>query len=384
MSPPPVAPPRLLRRSNDDRIIGGVCGGLARYWNIDPIILRVAFAVSILVGAFGLFVYLGLWLLVPDQNAPANQRYNPFWLRRVSAVLLFLAAGGVLLGVIFGGSEIGVIVAALMAGAGVWIVMSQRQESPVAVEQQDVEPAALGYAYGGPAPTQQLPQPYPPVEPRPRSYLGLIGLLAAMVASGVAVLLGAGATAIFAAALLALGVTLIVGGFIGRTRWLLLFAVPLLMLVSVVSQVERADYSVGSSTWRPTAQNATYGVALGNVVVDFADWSGAPKPGDRVDLEVGAGTVTIQVPRNWEARLVTQVGAGSVNVDGEPVSQLGTTRIPAGDGRADGKIVITADVGAGDIIVTTDAPAVGAPADKSEPAAEKKQKAQKTQKEKSA
>lgn len=377
MSPPPVAPPRLLRRSNDDRIIGGVCGGLARYWNIDPIILRVAFAVSILVGAFGLFVYLGLWLLVPDQNAPAYERYNPFWLRRITAVLLFLAAGGVLLGVMFGGNEIGVLVAALMAGAGVWIVMSQRQQRPSAVEmtdEQQTAPMAVGYAYGGPAPTQQLPQQYPPVAPRQRSYLGLIGLLAAMVASGVAVLLGAGATGVFAAALLALGVTLIIGGFMGRTKWLLLFAVPLLMLVSVVSQVERSDYSMGSSTWRPTAQNATYGVALGNVVVDFADWSGAPKPGDRVDLEVGAGTVTIELPRNWEARLVTQVGAGSVNVDGERVAQMGTTRIPAGSGRADGKIVITADVGAGDVLVTTDAPAVGAPADQEKPVENKKQK----------
>ena len=46
----PVAP-RTFRRSSGDRIFGGVCGGLGRYWNIDPIILRVAFGVSLLVGA---------------------------------------------------------------------------------------------------------------------------------------------------------------------------------------------------------------------------------------------------------------------------------------------------------------------------------------------
>ncbi|MBK6763892.1 MAG: PspC domain-containing protein, partial [Micrococcales bacterium] len=42
MTPPPVAP-HLLRRSSSDRIFGGVCGGLGRYWNVDPVILRVVF-----------------------------------------------------------------------------------------------------------------------------------------------------------------------------------------------------------------------------------------------------------------------------------------------------------------------------------------------------
>ena len=54
---------RIFRRSSGDRIFGGVCGGLGRYWNIDPIILRVAFGVSLLVGASA-FMYLAFWMLV--------------------------------------------------------------------------------------------------------------------------------------------------------------------------------------------------------------------------------------------------------------------------------------------------------------------------------
>jgi PspC domain len=43
--PPPREPKRLLR-SSDDRVIAGVCAGLGRYFGIDPVIVRIAFAHS--------------------------------------------------------------------------------------------------------------------------------------------------------------------------------------------------------------------------------------------------------------------------------------------------------------------------------------------------
>jgi phage shock protein C len=58
-----------LRRSRDDRMIAGVVGGLAHYFNIDPTLARAGFVViSILSAAFpGLLVYLILWALVPQE-----------------------------------------------------------------------------------------------------------------------------------------------------------------------------------------------------------------------------------------------------------------------------------------------------------------------------
>lgn len=56
-----------LYRSKTDRKIAGVCGGLAEYFNIDPLLVRIAFFVFALCATAGLWVYLLLWLLVPEK-----------------------------------------------------------------------------------------------------------------------------------------------------------------------------------------------------------------------------------------------------------------------------------------------------------------------------
>lgn len=60
---------KLLRRSIDNRIIGGVCGGLAEYFGIDPIWIRLAFLISLIPGGVpGLLIYFVLWLIMPNQK----------------------------------------------------------------------------------------------------------------------------------------------------------------------------------------------------------------------------------------------------------------------------------------------------------------------------
>jgi len=56
---------RRLYRSQKDRIIGGVCGGLSDYFGWDPTLVRVVFAVLLLAGGNGLLLYLLLWILTP-------------------------------------------------------------------------------------------------------------------------------------------------------------------------------------------------------------------------------------------------------------------------------------------------------------------------------
>ena len=65
--PQPTAEPRPKRllRSTEDRMIWGVAGGLGRYFDIDPIIFRIAFGVSILFGGLGLLTYAAFALFVP-------------------------------------------------------------------------------------------------------------------------------------------------------------------------------------------------------------------------------------------------------------------------------------------------------------------------------
>ncbi len=61
--------PKKLYRSRDDSIIAGVCGGLAEYFNIDPVIVRVIAVASIFLSGLGLIAYIILWLVVPLQGS---------------------------------------------------------------------------------------------------------------------------------------------------------------------------------------------------------------------------------------------------------------------------------------------------------------------------
>lgn len=56
---------KRLWRSRKDRKIAGVCGGLGEYFGIDPIWVRLAFVILLLLGGSALLVYLIMWLLVP-------------------------------------------------------------------------------------------------------------------------------------------------------------------------------------------------------------------------------------------------------------------------------------------------------------------------------
>ena len=63
--PAPGKRKRRLYRDPDNRVIGGVCGGLGAYFNMDPVILRIIFVVLLLINGIGLIAYLILWIAVP-------------------------------------------------------------------------------------------------------------------------------------------------------------------------------------------------------------------------------------------------------------------------------------------------------------------------------
>lgn len=60
--------PKLLRRSRTDRVLGGVCGGLARYLGIDPVAARVLYVVGTFLTGGGLILgYAILWIVIPEE-----------------------------------------------------------------------------------------------------------------------------------------------------------------------------------------------------------------------------------------------------------------------------------------------------------------------------
>lgn len=61
--------PRRLYRSRSDRAIGGVCGGLAAYFRLDPTLLRVLALLAIPFGTLSIWAYVVLWVIVPEEPA---------------------------------------------------------------------------------------------------------------------------------------------------------------------------------------------------------------------------------------------------------------------------------------------------------------------------
>jgi phage shock protein C len=65
---------RRLYRTRDDRMIWGVCGGLARYFDVDPAIVRVVMVLLIFANGLGLLVYLILAIVTPlEPQAPESR-----------------------------------------------------------------------------------------------------------------------------------------------------------------------------------------------------------------------------------------------------------------------------------------------------------------------
>src|SRR3954465_838941 len=63
---------KRLERSRSDRKLAGVCGGLARYFDIHPAFYRVGFVVLTLLGGAGILIYLAAALVIPDEGQDAS------------------------------------------------------------------------------------------------------------------------------------------------------------------------------------------------------------------------------------------------------------------------------------------------------------------------
>lgn len=59
---------KVLRRNAFNKVFGGVCSGLADYFNLDVVLVRILFAASFLFVGVGGGLYLLLWLIVPANN----------------------------------------------------------------------------------------------------------------------------------------------------------------------------------------------------------------------------------------------------------------------------------------------------------------------------
>ena len=62
-----------MYRDPDNRIIAGVCSGMAAYWHIDPWVVRVIFILLALPGGLGILIYAVLWVVLPEAKSTAQK-----------------------------------------------------------------------------------------------------------------------------------------------------------------------------------------------------------------------------------------------------------------------------------------------------------------------
>jgi phage shock protein C len=57
--------PKKLTRNLDNNILGGVCSGMATYFNIDISVMRILWALAAILGGWGILLYLICWIVIP-------------------------------------------------------------------------------------------------------------------------------------------------------------------------------------------------------------------------------------------------------------------------------------------------------------------------------
>lgn len=161
--------PKRLLRSRDDRYIGGVAAGVAKYFSIDPTLVRVIFLVSLAFGGIGMLAYFALLLMMPIEGSPdeplpevSKQRRNLMIAAAVvfgSAVVLTIGSGG-FTEWIFGfapGAVFGILLWSVTLIAAIWlvskIISSQSSGSSTAATEADAPPPGAP----APAPSQNAP-----------------------------------------------------------------------------------------------------------------------------------------------------------------------------------------------------------------------------------
>jgi phage shock protein PspC (stress-responsive transcriptional regulator) len=291
----PAQPPlKRLTRSRGDRVIGGVCGGVGRYFNVDPIFFRIGAVVLAFVGGAGLLLYLAALLLVPSEDqaaplAPGTQRNRGLVIVAVVVGLLiawpFLLGGGLLL------AGLGIPLA-ILVGTGVLVWWLVSGEGPSGDPGDIARRAALG--------------------------IGLLVLCFVILIVG-----GFGAAAgpdwLVPALVIVAGAAIAAGAFLKPVRWLVLPALTLgLAAGSVAAAGIDLDGGIGHREYRPGSTvdvRDQYKLGIGELVVDLRNVD-LPKGDLPLKIDVGIGEARLIVPEDVCVATDAQVGMGNVRLFG--------------------------------------------------------------------
>ena len=357
------APARRLVRPTEGRWLGGVAAGLGRYFDVNPLVYRIAFAALALVGGTGILLYLAAWLVIPGEHDDESIAVEALRGRRDQPWLL-VGVGLLAFGALFALSEARFwpgtgnvwLAATLVGGAIVWWHVSNRAERP----RPDPPPAA-----GVAASTARAGvTPAPPSTPRPPArpslfapvlgallaVAGLFGLLAVLDVYDVdvAVALAAGVAIV--------GVAIAVGAMTQRRVGGLVVLGLILLVGFGVAAVTPVSVSsgVGEKFERPvTSLQRDYELGVGNLQLDFTEFPWPAGATTSVDASVGVGHLVVTVPDDVGLEVDARSGAGEVDILGATDDGVGAHRTVSLPGPSPGVPVLDLDldVGIGNIEV---------------------------------
>jgi phage shock protein PspC (stress-responsive transcriptional regulator) len=324
---------RRLRRSREDRVLGGVCGGLGEYFNTDPIIFRIGAIALAFLGAAGVLLYLAALLLIPSgepDGAPAASsgggRNRALVIAGVVVLLLvawpFLLGGGVLVAGLL-------IPIAILVGAGVIVWWLVSGEGPSGEPKDIARRAALG--------------------------VGVL-ILCGLVATAGAIATAAGPEWLVAVLVIVAGGAILAGAFLKPVRWLVLPAVALALAAGTVSAAGiDLDGGVGERDYRPTSAaelDNRYQLGVGELTVDLRN-TNLPAGDVPLEFDLGMGQARLLVPEDVCVATTADVGMGNVSFFGRDNGGVDLDFDERPDAAADAtRILLDAQVGVGELRVS--------------------------------
>ncbi|MGW2228996.1 PspC domain-containing protein [Streptomyces formicae] len=361
---------RTFRRDRGHKKLGGVCAGLGRHCDMDPVIFRIGLAVLAITSGIGLVVYGFAWLFVPYEDEEENEARRLLSGRvdgqALTAVLFALVGCGVFLTLLNNGGALtfAAVLTLLLAGAGYW---SQQRGAPypdpvAAHAAADAPPEAKappvaggpswwrdpivkdgthdgisGY-FWGPAgldvsyrpsgrhpgtPRGETP-PAPPPRPRGPRWIGGWVFLFALLAGG----LGTGLTwethplgttlqTGLACALAVFAIGIAVSALLGRTGAgsIVLAVLTAGLLAATAALPKNITTHYARTDWIPaTAADVRpqYEVGLGTGRLDLSKIRVGKGQTVKTHAEVGAGDLRVTVPKDATVRLYAEVGVGDI------------------------------------------------------------------------
>jgi phage shock protein PspC (stress-responsive transcriptional regulator) len=364
--------------------VAGVAAGIGRYFDLDPVIVRIAFVVLAVLGGSGVLLYLVAWLVIAKEGkdesmvSQALQGGDAPRGRGVVAALLLLAAVFIVTGPTLWLADIGfgadgLFFPLMLVAAGVALLLWPDDTDWSSVRKRVGYPDA-----GGSGPEAPTASPTPstdgveelfegveersedPDELRRRSFpITSLTLAALLVLTGVAVLLDRvdaielRPVTYLAAVLVVVGIGLVGSAFVGRARGLIALGLLILPFLWFATVVDIEWWSgVGDET--VVVDNIddlerSYHHGIGELVIDLHDLD---LDGETVELEVGLtiGKVEVIVPADTEVDVdldgrigqLTVVGPGRDLIDDGMDNSIATT-LPGSNGR----LVLDLDIGIG-------------------------------------